>query len=518
MAMNLALRFVEVARRLPAKPAIIDDAGAHTYAAVLAAARAVAARVRTTTSRLHVAVLAPTSAAFPIAYFGVLLADKVPVPLNFMLDPATLGLLSRDAGFDTIVGSRFFERMVQALGARAVYVEDVTVEPAASFKPTAGAVGGPLHASPSVSAGGSPDGSASGSFDLKRADHDPATILYTSGTMGVPKGAVLTHRNLIRNVESCNEHLALAEDNVFLGVLPFFHVFGITTSLLLPLTLGCSTVCIARFSPHKVVEAIARHKVTVAFAVASMYRAMIRAGRPPGLDLTSLRFPIAGGEALGAALSNRFRELFGVALLEGFGLTEASPVVAVNVPERFRPGSVGRLLPWVEARIADDEGRPLPAGAEGELWLRGECVMPGYHSRPEETAAALAPGGWLRTGDLARLDDDGYLWITGRKKDLIISGGENISPTEIESILHQHPAVAEAAVIGIPDTSRGEVPKAYVVLREGAAATASDLAAHCRERLPRHKLPAAYEFRPELPHTPTGKVHKLPLRKAEGLA
>ena len=179
---------------------------------------------------------------------------------------------------------------------------------------------------------------------------------------------------------------------------------------------------------------------------------------------------------------------------------------------------MGKLLPGVEARVVDDADRPVPAGAEGELHLRGECVTPGYHNRPQETAAALAPGGWLRTGDLARLDADGYLWITGRKKDLIISGGENFSPNEIESVLHQHPAVAEAAVIGVPDPSRGEVPKAYVVLREGASAQAADLAAWCRQRLSRFKLPAAYEFRSELPHTPTGKVHKLMLRKAEGLA
>ena len=518
MAMNLALRFAEVARRLPAKPAIIDDAGAHTYAAVLAAARAVAASVRHTTDCLHVAIAAPTSAAFPIAYFGVLLADRVPVPLNFLLDPAALGLVARDAGFDTVVGSRLFEGLAQALGAKAIFVDDVPHGPAAPFEPAA-------PSEPAADAAGdSPGAPAPGSKkespspQLTRGGGDAATLLYTSGTMGLPKGVILSHRNLLRNVESCSEHLALSEDNVFLGVLPFFHAFGLTTSLLLPMALGCSTVCVPRFSPQKVLEAIARHKVTVGFAVASMYRAMIRAGRPQGLDLKSLRLPIAGGEALGAAISDRFRECFGAAILEGYGLTETSPVVAVNVPDRSRPGSVGRLLTWVEARIADDDGRPVPAGAEGELCLRGDCVMPGYHNRPEETAAALAPGGWLRTGDLARLDDDGYLWITGRKKDLIISGGENIAPTEIESVLHQHPAVAEAAVIGVPDASRGEVPKAYVVLREGAGATASDLAAHCRQRLPRYKLPAAYEFRPELPHTPTGKVHKLPLRQAEGLA
>ena len=497
MSMNLAQRFAETAERLASKPAAFDDAGPHTYGEVLAAAHAVAARVREATQRRHVAVAAPTSAAFPAAYFGVLLADRVPVPLNFLLDPATLGFIARDAGFDTVVASRALERVVQALGARAIYVEDLQARPAAACPRACGEAGG--------------------SQRLSRGGDEVATLLYTSGTTGTPKGVVLSHRNLLGNVEACNQHLSLVEDNVFLGVLPFFHAFGITTSMLLPLLLGCSTVCVSRFSPQKVLEGIARHRVTIMFAVSSIYRMLIRTGRPAGLDLGSLALPIAGGEALGAGLAERFQELFGVPLLEGYGMTETAPVVAVNVPGRHRPGSVGRPLPWVEARVVDDRGRPLPCGAEGELHLRGECVTSGYHNRPQETRDALAPGGWLRTGDLARLDDEGYLWITGRKKDLIISGGENLSPNEIEAALHQHPAVAEAAVIGVPDESRGEVPKAFVALRDGAATTAAELSAYLRERLPRFKIPAAWEFRAELPRSPTGKVLKRELRKSEGL-
>jgi len=519
MSMNLATRFAETAARRPAKPAVFDDAGAHPYAEILAAALATAACVRAATDRPHVGILAPTSAAFPIAYFGVLLADRAAVPLNFLLDPPTLGLIARDAGLDAVVASRAFEKLVQALGAKAIYVEDVALalqEPVA-HEPVAGATGD-IRASPVAPATGScATGSCAANSGaaqrLSRGADDAATILYTSGTTGVPKGVVLTHRNLIRNVEASNRHLALSEENVFLGVLPFFHAFGITTSMLLPFLLGCSTVCVARFSPQKVLEGIARHRVTIAFAVSSIYRMLIRAGRPAGLDLGALKLPIAGGEALGADLSAKFEETFGVPLLEGYGMTEAAPVVATNVPGRHRPGSVGKVLPWAEARIVDDRDAPLAAGAEGELHLRGECVTPGYHNRPEESAAAFAAGGWLRTGDLARLDADGYLWITGRKKDLIISGGENISPNEIEAALHQHPAVAEAAVIGIPDESRGEVPKAFVVLREGAAASAADLSAYLRDRLPRFKIPAAWEFRAELPHSTTGKVLKRELRK-----
>ena len=188
-------------------------------------------------------------------------------------------------------------------------------------------------------------------------------------------------------------------------------------------------------------------------------------------------------------------------------------MVAFNRPGHARPGSVGQLLDWVEAKAVDDAGRSLAGGSEGELWLRGECVAAGYHARPEETAAAFTPEGWLKTGDVARIDADGYLWITGRKKDLIISAGENIAPGEIESILRQHPDVCEAAVVGVPHATRGEAPKAFCSLRPGAAVGARDLARFCRARLPRHKVPVATEIRDELPHGPTGKIDRRALRE-----
>ena len=487
MTMNLASRFVDIARRLPDKQAVFDDVGTYTYGQLLAAAQAVGAAVREATDREHVGLVAPTCAAFPIAYFGILLAGKVPVPLNFLLDAKTIGFMAQDAGLDTVVATRHFEGMVQALRTKAIYVEDPLAPPARPLVPA-------------------------------RGDDDTATILYTSGTMGLPKGVVLTHRNFVVNVESCLRHIGIAEDWVFLGVLPFFHSFGITTSMLLPLLAGCSAAYVAKFAPQRVLEVINERRVNVCFAVASMFRVLMRVGEQTGAKLGSLKFAIAGGEALGAPLATRFEQLFGMPLLEGYGLTETSPVLSVNLPDRNRRGSVGPMLDWVEPRIADDHGKPVPDGQDGELWVRGDCVTPGYHNRPDETAEALTPDGWFRTGDMASIDADRYLWITGRKKDLIISAGENISPNEIESVLQQHPAVFEAAVLAVPHDTRGEAPKAFVVLKEGAAADARELAVFCREHLPRFKVPVAFAFRPELPHGPTGKVHKLTLRQAEGLA
>jgi len=346
-----------------------------------------------------------------------------------------------------------------------------------------------------------------------REGNDAATLLYTTGTTGRPKGVVLTHRNLLRNAESCHEHIGITEADVFLAVLPLFHAFGLTTSMLIPLLGGNTTACVARFSALRVFQVIAQRRVTCCFAVPAMYAELVRSGRPEGLDLSSAKILVAGGEPLRAGLPAAVEGLFGVPLLSGYGLTETSPVVAVNQPGANRPGSAGRLLPWVEARVVDDQAQTLPRGQEGELWLRGDCVTPGYHNRPADTPAAFTPDGWFRTGDLARVDADGYLWLTGRKKDLIIRAGEKIVPNEIETVLCEHPAVAEAAVIGVPDAMHGEVPKAFVVLRPGAAAEAGELAAFCRERLPRYMLPAAFEVRNDLPRTQTGKVHKLALRQ-----
>jgi len=476
--MNVANRFAAVAKSLSDKEAICDDTDSYTYGQLLTAAQAVARSVQAATDCTRVGLLAPTSAGFVAGYFGILLADRTPVPLNFLLDAASLGFVAGDAGFDTVVAARPFEKLVADLETKHLFIGESPCDASLPLEPPAG------------------------------EGDDEATVLYTSGSTGRPKGVVLTHRNLLRNFESSCEHIDLGSDDVILGMLPLFHSFGIMTSVLMPLLLGCRVVYMGRFSPGKFFRAIGAHGVTRCFAVASMVRVLVRAGRKNTSDLSSLRSAFAGGEALGEAVCEQFEEIFGVPMLEGYGLTETSPVVAFNQPGRNRRGSVGKLLSWVESMVVDDSGQAVTPGDEGELWVRGDCVTRGYHNRPDETAAAFASDRWFQTGDIVRIDGDGHLWITGRKKDLIISAGENISPGEIENVLGAHPAVHEAAVVGAPDASRGEVPKAFISLESGREASVNELAEFCRERLPRHKVPAAFEFLSELPHGPTGKINK----------
>ena len=340
-----------------------------------------------------------------------------------------------------------------------------------------------------------------------------ATLLYTSGTSGPPKGVMLTHRNLVTNVESAKQMADYTPGDVSLGMLPLFHAFGLTCTMLLPLLAGARAEYLPKFAPGAALHLIRERGITCIFAVPSMYRFIVQAAMATGsapLE-TSLRFCVSGGEALSLDVADGFQKAFGQPLMEGYGLTETSPVVSLNPPNAIKPGSVGVGLSWAALRIADERGEPLPPGKQGELWIRGDCVMAGYRNRPRETQQAIRDG-WLSTGDIAMLDADGYLWITGRAKEMIISAGENISPGEIECVLNAHPAVAESAVVPARDPLRGEVPEAYVVLKPGAQATEAELIEHCRTRLARIKVPRKVNFRNELPHTLTGKILKRELR------
>ena len=503
--MSLLAMLAASAGRVPERPAFVLRDRVLPYGAVLAGARAVGRRLATlgVCPGQRVALQMPNAPEFGVAYFGILMAGATVVPLNPLLkaeevryvlqDSEAVGALCLATGVAVLREARCglgrpAPIVLLGGGADGLEAGDVALGPEA----LAGAPDGPV---PSL------DGEA------------VAACLYTSGTTGRPKGAMLTHRNLLANLRSFNQVLRAGEADVFLTVLPMFHAFAATVMFLGPLMLGATIVLEPRFAPDLALKAVAEHRVTLFSGVPTMYAMLAAVPRPP-LDLSSWRMCISGGAALPPPVLEAFEAKYGVPIFEGYGPTECSPVLTVNPPGGVRKvGSVGQAIPEVELGIVDDEDRPLPVGTVGEIVARGPNVMVGYLNRPAETAQALR-NGWYHTGDLGRVDEDGYYYIVDRKTDLIIVGGLNVYPREIELVLGQHPAVAESAVIGVPDPMRGEVPQAMVVLREGADATPQSLLAWCRQRLASYKIPRGLNIVPALPKTVTGKILKSQLRAA----
>ena len=485
MHSSLNEAFLAAAEREGEKTALAGPGGTYTFAEYAGAALSAARALEESGAGERVALLLPTSEAFAVMYFGTLLSGRVPVPLNFLLSPREISAITRDAGVDRVFTVEAFGELAGALGLETVAVE--------KWLPRAIAAGP-----------GAP-----------KPANRVATVLYTSGTTGAPKGVVLTQANLLANIEGCVEHFGFGPEHRLLGVLPLFHTFALTTTLLLPAVIGATTVLMPRFEPRRAAEMIPAQSITTLVAVPSMYRAMLRAVENTDVDFTSLELPICGGEPLHEQYFHAWNERHGVTLLEGYGLTETSPVISANTPRRFKPGTVGTPLANLEVRVCDEEGRDAGVNVDGEIRVRGPSVMEGYLNLEEETGAAITPDAFFRTGDIGRRDEDGFLKITGRKKEMIISAGENIFPSEIEQVLLAHPAVAEAAVIGVPHEQRGEAPKAFVVLAEGCTAGADELKDFCRERIARYKVPVEVETRDEFPHSPMGKILKKRLA-AEG--
>lgn len=344
-----------------------------------------------------------------------------------------------------------------------------------------------------------------------------AMIIYTSGTTGKPKGAMLTHRNFIANAEQCIAMVpTLSRKDTFLCLLPMFHSFAWTVCVVLPIYLGCAIVVIESIQPFgEVIKQIMRHRVKIFVGVPPIFAALLRV--PfwwPMRLINPLRLCISGAAALPVPVHQKFEKKFGIPLLEGYGLTEASPVVTLNPEKKRIPGSIGKALPGIELRILGEDGHPLPGGEVGEICVRGENVMKGYFRQDEATQEAFQDKErqWLKTGDLGHVDSDGYVYISDRKKDLIIVKGLNVYPKEVEDVLLNHAAVQEAAVIGIPDETGDEIIRAFVTLKDGAQAEKSELLKLCRSHLAPYKCPKDLEIRKELPKNTLGKILKRTLR------
>jgi long-chain acyl-CoA synthetase len=428
------------------------------------------AMLRQATQADTVAVALPASAAFAVAWYGVLAAGKTVVPINFLLGPEAIGHVLKDSGADVVLTapplSANFENIP---GIKAI---DLTQLDAGAAAPL-------------------PEGSA-GPDDL-------ATLLYTSGTSGQPKGVRLTHGNLATDAAACIEHAALVASHKFLGVVPLFHSTGLLATLLAPAQLGAPTHYLPRFSPVAMLQMIREYGISVTAGVPSMYGALLRLKEAAASDFEAMYLPLSGGEPLPGRIAAGFEQRFGKPLMEGYGLTETCGPVAVNMPHQTRPGSVGRTIPGCEVKIDPD----------GQILLRGPMVFSGYHNLPADTAGAFTDDGYFRTGDLGHVDDDGYLHVTGRIKDLIIVGGENIHPRPIEEALTSCPAITQAAVVGKKDESRGEVPVAFVVLAEGQTLDEAAVKEHLRgKNVPQFALPRQIVAVEQLPMTPTGKVLK----------
>lgn len=472
--------FEQTVAARPDRPAACDQSLILDYRSLRAAAAGLAERIATKTDQPQVGIMAPTSSVCAAAIFACWYAGRIPVPLNFLFGPDELGGVIRDAGLDCVLTTPTFADVLAPTGLKTLLLSAQTLAPGRMPAPSAD-------------------------------PNDTAAIIYTSGTAGVPKGVCLSFGNLVQNAQASIRHARLDPDQVFLSVIPQFHSFGFTTMTITPLLLGAAAWYLPRFSPVTVLNTIADKRVTIFMAVASMYGALARMKSGDSAAVSSLRLAISGGEPLPLSVARAFKERFGVEIMEGYGLTEASPVVAVNMPWAYRLGSVGRALPGIEVHAASNDGQVLPPGKVGELVIRGHCVMRGYHNQPEATATVVRNGA-LHTGDIGDVDADGFIHITGRAKEMMIVGGENVFPIEIEGVLCEHPAVAEAAVVGVPDDVRGESPLAYVIVREGAAVTDRELRRFCRQRLAGYQVPREVRIAQDLPRGPTGKILKRALR------
>lgn len=485
--MNLNEQLLRSVAVGPERTAIVDCDITLTFGELAAMAVACSTFISEWTEKPHVGIALPPSVSFAVAYFGVIAAGRTAVPVNFLMSGDELEHIVGDSGIDTVITTAKLAEPFRGRVERVILIEDEVKR---------------LRA---VAASADPRALASTNID----ENAPATILYTSGTSARPKGVVLSHRNLARNCESCIEALSLNSDYVLLAMLPFFHSFGLTTGLLLPLAFGGKAVILAKFSVPEVLELVERHKVSIILTIPSIWNAMLRSNVSQGRDLSSLKICVSGGEPLPTQTYDRFLGRFGFPLSEGYGLTETSPVVSIVPMGDRRRGSAGKMLPRVKVKIVDDAGSELPPDTEGEICVAGPSVMVGYHNLPDETAAVMMSDGYFRTGDLGRLDAHGFLYVSGRKKDLIISAGENISPREIEEVILLHAGVADVAVIGVPDKMRGEVIKAFVVLKpESKAVDDAAIRDFCAKRLAAFKVPRYVEFAEDLPRGFTGKVLK----------
>jgi long-chain acyl-CoA synthetase len=501
MTLNLTVNLEESAKAYPEKTALILGEHKMTYAELRGAAKKFANGLVSSGVREgdKVALMAPNVPQWVVAYYGILNAGASVVPMNVLLKTGEVSYYLEDSDAKALVVWESF------LGEAKKGFDDV---PGCKDLIVIEAPGG----------SGAPEGTRSfdgilaenpAEFDsVQTTPNDTAVVLYTSGTTGRPKGAELTHANMWMNAMVTSEKLfGLREDDVILGTLPLFHVFGQTCALNATIFKGATIALMPRFEPEAALKAIQGARVTVFYGVPTMYQYLLRYPNREQYDTSSLRLGVSGGAAMPVEVLRAFEEQFGVVILEGYGLSETSPVVCFNHLDSRRVGSIGHPVWGIELKTVDLEENETPQGEPGELVVRGHAVMKGYYKKPEATEKAMKDG-WFHTGDIARVDEDGFIFIVDRVKDLIIRGGYNVYPREIEEVLYEHPGVAEAAVIGVPHEELGEEVRAVLVLKDGESATEGEIISFMKERVAAYKYPRSVVFMDDLPKTATGKILK----------
>ncbi|MGH8910204.1 MAG: long-chain-fatty-acid--CoA ligase [Egibacteraceae bacterium] len=495
--LNLALLLEDSAREVPDRPAVVLGEQPLSYAAVNAAANQVANELvaRGIKPGDRVALSCPNLPHFPVTYYGILKAGATVVPLNVLLKPREIAYHLRDSrarAYFCFAGTP--ELPIGAMGEEA-FGQVSSCEHLILLEP--GAVG--IECQPAT-------------FEsVATSSEDTAVVLYTSGTTGQPKGAELTHLNMLLNARLADVMYPRVDHDVHLVTLPLFHSFGQSVQMNGGFYTKATLVLLPRFTPGDALRLMQRHDVTVFVGVPTMYWAMLTHDAE-GIDIEriarTLRLAISGGAALPLEVLKGFEQKFSVQILEGYGLSETSPVATFNRYDRQRkPGTVGPPVWGVSVRVVDSDGHDVPAGELGEIVIRGHNVMKGYLGRPDATAAAIR-NGWFHTGDIGSMDAEGYVSITDRVKDMIIRGGFNVYPRELEEVLLTHPGVSLCAVVGVPHERLGQEVKAFVVRTAEAALTEQELVAWCKEQMAGYKYPRLVEFRDELPMTATGKILK----------
>jgi long-chain acyl-CoA synthetase len=508
--MNLSSQLHETAGKCADKPAYYFMGKSSTYSELDASISKFASGLEKLGVKQgdHIALMLGNSPHFVISLYGALRLGVTVIPINPIYTADEIGYILKNGDVKAVVALDMAIPLAEKMHTLLPLVENYIYCETGSTPGNLESLSIYLKLKSFTSILASGDESFHGP---EPKDDDVAIILYTSGTTGKPKGAMLTHKNLYSNAKDSGDYLKMNIEDRVITALPMFHVFCLTVALNAPLLSGATVLIVPKFSPREIFKLAKDYHATVFAGVPTMYNFLYQFPEGNPEDLQTLRLCISGGASMPVALLKNFEQKFNVLISEGYGLSEASPVTCFNPLDRPRkPGSIGTSILHVENKVVDELGEEVPVGHVGELIVRGPNVMKGYYKMPEETGAALKDG-WLYTGDMARVDEEGYFYIVDRKKDLIIVGGYNVYPREVEEVIYNHPDIVEVAVLGVPDPNQGEAVASYVVSKNPNL-TVEQLLAYCKEHLAKYKVPSVIEFIDELPKNTTGKILRMALK------